>query len=93
MSEREEFEKWWNSLSDHLHPGGVVAAAWPDKDDCWDTWQAARAPLLERIAELEKLADAISRDCNNTALERNEWHSKAEHLRAQVERLEAGERD
>jgi hypothetical protein len=53
MSERDEFEKWWTSLGENLPKNGVVAAAWPDKDDCWDTWQAARAPLQERITALE----------------------------------------
>jgi hypothetical protein len=79
---QEEFDRWWNSLGDNLPKNGVVAAAWPDKDDCWATWQAARAPLLEenarreaaiskQILEMDKAwrAEVAKRDERITALE------------------------
>jgi hypothetical protein len=81
MTDEEQFAEWMRRrYSDGPTDRDMVA------------YGAARAPLLARIADLEKLSDAISRDCNNTALERNEWHSKAERLRAQVERLEVAAR-
>jgi hypothetical protein len=46
MSEREEFEKWCDiSLSQYEYDKFASAA--------WLCWQAARAPLLERITALE----------------------------------------
>jgi hypothetical protein len=92
MSERDEFEEWAGALPREFDTG-----RWSETDDkapwpgsyifyyaqcAWEAWQAARAPLLERIRYLEQ--------------EYDEWkHAHAgacaemDRLRAQVERLEA----
>jgi hypothetical protein len=72
MSEREEFEKWMRfsfppSRNGDVYTGGLVQGL-------WEVWQAARAPLLERITALE----------NKCALLAASW-KKAEDRVAELE--------
>jgi hypothetical protein len=46
MSEREKFKEWWSE-------GMGKEASVGTQFNCWQAWQAARAPLLERITTLE----------------------------------------
>jgi len=39
--------------------------------------------LRARVKELEKLSEAISRDCNNTALQRNKLYEELSALKQQ----------
>lgn len=47
------------------------------------------AELTNALADEKKLSTAISRDCNETALERNKLHNRIAELEADAERLVA----
>lgn len=72
-----------------MHPICIEARAQADRLDRIGLTDSA--PLLRRMADeverLDKLASAISRDCNNTALERNTLQRRlsAEYRRSEIE--------
>ena len=51
MDSREQFEEWWKTLDPNKLPRGFGQGTAPTA--CWQAWQAGRAPLLARIAELK----------------------------------------
>jgi hypothetical protein len=86
MSEREEFEKCYDS----------IPAITTTIQTAWLVWQAARAPLLERIKILEDRLEIDPRHSYDGIACRDETvrlqDKRIDELRAKVERLEVAVR-
>lgn len=89
-AEREAFEKWADEyyLPTRMRVGSdLYLDAWTQST--WDAWQACASAKDARITELEKLAAAISCDCNDTALQRNEAYARIAALESQLAKAQA----
>jgi hypothetical protein len=87
MSEREKFKEWWSE-------GMGKEASVGTQFNCWQAWQAARAPLLERLdmAERALLSKGYRRSCDipacNCGDQWNHGGHASERLREIREALE-----
>lgn len=78
-----DFEKWWDS-----HDVEKPKLPWA-KMIAEAAYLAGQASAEQRVKDLEKLSEAISRDCNNVALERNALQARVSELERENSTLRA----